>query len=359
MPGFQVTRVPCGQDQARYIEGITAADGERLRGMRKTILDLKLGVLEEAEPLLRSAVPGDCWTNYLPLFRNALTVEEAVFCVRLDQIYQGQPDQQEPTDSLITAMLGYEGPLQPGGLTNIIELIGHVEKEITIGTMHQTRVALEYLVTNVDGGPALLRTNSWPYFFLVGCDDREVLDHAIDVFRQCDEREAAFWPEFRDRASLALANELDREVVARVRARPATAEELRLNVQTYAEFARSFLLMSGRLPLIQITALESFPECGTGPAAERPLGEHLSNNRQRLGNQIPRSAGKDLSRFGRPVLHLLTRPEPKPELHGKPAQECKDPLSSKNAEALGCVGGGRCRRIWGPTACLTRCGRTC
>ena len=249
-----ISRVPGRQEEADIVVGIREAEADRLHDLREKILDLKIAVLAVAEHFLASAGKGDFWSQCLPLIRSALTADEAEFCMRIDLAYREIPEKWKNTHPILWWQGGYDGPVNPGGFSSIVELIGHVEKECTIGTMHQTREALGDLVVDEEGKRVLVRSvggDEWVYFDFVDSGNVEIVDRAVDVFRECEGRETAFWGVFQPRVSSDLARVLDREVGVRTRVQPDIAEPLQLHIQTYAEWAKNQIMAGRGLPTLQ------------------------------------------------------------------------------------------------------------
>ena len=94
-----------------------------------------------------------------------------------------------------------------------------MQKEKTIGTMHETRQLLGDLVINLEGKRVVdFYDDEWGYFDAVWSGDVEVVNRAIEIFLGLDAREVDFWAEFNDRVSSSLAANLDREIEVRLRA---------------------------------------------------------------------------------------------------------------------------------------------
>jgi hypothetical protein len=249
---FGISRVPCHQEEADLIPGIDAVAADRLRDLRPRILDLKINVLAAAADFLVSTGTDDFWSQCLPLFRETVTDDDAGFCARMDGAYREIPEKWKGIHRILWWQAGYDGPINPGGFSSILELVGHVQKESTIGTMHETREILGDLVVNEEGKRALAAGHDeWAYLECLQTGNIEVVDRAIEVFRERDGRESAFWTGYQKRVSSSLTAELDREVGVRLRVRPGIAEEFRLNVQTYAELAKSRLAAGLGLPTFE------------------------------------------------------------------------------------------------------------
>jgi hypothetical protein len=94
----------------------------------------------------------------------------------------------------------------PGGLTNLLDAVGHVEEEIRVGALASTRQSLG---DAVEHDPEGQRSFAWgcpsdPYFGFVGCPDQARLEAALDAFPGLEARARAFRGEYRERVNRAL-----------------------------------------------------------------------------------------------------------------------------------------------------------
>jgi hypothetical protein len=184
------TKVHCRERDADLLPGITSVDAERLHVLRDTIFKIKLRVLAVAEQFLKSEAADDMWPKCLPIIREHLTSDDVEFCVRVDRLYDQIVLGWNNMDPNLWCDGGYEGPTEPGGLTSILTLIWHVQKERTIGTMHRTREALGDLVVDQEGRHLLsVRDKKWGYFEFVNRSTLEKLHQAIDIFCEFDGQE--------------------------------------------------------------------------------------------------------------------------------------------------------------------------
>jgi hypothetical protein len=140
------------------------------------------------------------------------------------------PDEWRNIDSIVALMAGYDGPVQPGGFTELIELIGYIEKEKIIGTMDKTRQALGDLFVNHEGCSRVLAPGSFGAYFSFDGEDHVVLNAAIDTFLERDSIESDFWRRFLDRAPFAIKTQLSRT------APNSFAGILQLKIETFENF---------------------------------------------------------------------------------------------------------------------------
>jgi len=215
---FSPRRVPCREREADLVAGISAADGDRLRVLREKVFEIKAAVLAAAELFLESGETDGIWTKCLPIIRGGgLTAGDVEFCTRMDRAYQETQFGWNNVHSLLWWGAGYDGPINPGGFTSIVELIWHVQKECAIGTMHRAREALGGLVVDEEGRRVLSADDEeWAYFEYVSDPTADFLHRAIEILRQSADREVTAWQEFQVRVTSDLAKELEREVTIRI-----------------------------------------------------------------------------------------------------------------------------------------------
>ena len=233
-PVIGIAFAPCQQHEADFIANLTPADAGYLVDLRERILDVKVAVLAEAAQFLRSPDQDDLWGRCVSHFKNApITADDAKFLISMDRIYVEPPREWKTVHPRIAQLLGYDGPCEPGGVTALFELIGHVQKEQTIGTMHKTREALGDLVIVEEGRPRLGdAVGPWSYFRIIGERDQTLIDRAIDIFRECDDREHYFWQQFQGRIVAAIENELACRIPG------SFAHRLQLTMQTFRNSQR-------------------------------------------------------------------------------------------------------------------------
>ncbi|MFO0823777.1 MAG: hypothetical protein U0792_11775 [Gemmataceae bacterium] len=139
----------------------------------------------------------------LDLLRQEFTAADVEFYVGQDG--RGVSSMADPTTA--------DDPRSPGGLTDWLELVGHVEQELTVGTLAAARAALtartrEMLHDLIRGGTD---RDSVPqqrlYLALHGRAERRGLDAAIDEITGRRAAGEAFWADFRERVTSAIRQE--------------------------------------------------------------------------------------------------------------------------------------------------------
>lgn len=147
--------------------------------------------------------------------------------------------------------------LNPGGFSNILEVIRHYTQELTLGTYAHTRQALGDLVeSNPPHRPELLVRS---YYKVVGRPERQRLDAAIDVFLSLMPGALDLAADYARWINEALANEFSDEVIVRVRVKRPLAHKLEPQVRTFAEWVKAQLETTGSVPQLSLTALTVAP----------------------------------------------------------------------------------------------------
>jgi hypothetical protein len=203
-------------------------DAEQLADLRPKVFDLRRRVLCHMASAIRDRDPQTLWSRCLEEVTQCLDDVAAEFLLRMDLRYGGYSARSAP--------LG-DGKLRRGaacgGLTTLFELIGHVEKELLIGTLAKTRDALEdaigldhlqrpRMVTELhrpDRFPTLPSISANPYLDLVAAGKGDQTRRALDLFAIKDAEEPVFWASFRDRAEKALSSQFKTLVGVRVKQR--------------------------------------------------------------------------------------------------------------------------------------------
>ena len=218
-------------------ESLDPADADRLEASRGKVLAAKVAVLERLATALRRRDAKGLWPNCLQVLTEAFLADEVDFFLRIDRSYTG-------FDVLSGAVIDEDADLIAGGLTDLLEVVGHCEKELSLGTMDRTKRRFQA----VPDGLAL-----HSYYEAVGQPWRRDVDTALDRFIELDTQDLAFWNGFRQRVNEALENEFSEEVVIRTRIKRKLRAKFEPQVATFAEWQKAQLEATGALPVLQLT----------------------------------------------------------------------------------------------------------
>jgi hypothetical protein len=268
----------------RGIDEIAAEDAARLAASRTKFFELKVKVVRRVIKALRDGDPASLWPDCLSALVDALTGEEAEFFLRMDRFYIG-------FDVRTGETLAGEADLVAGGLTDLLEVVGHCEKELTLGTIDRTVRAIAAIQE-----AASIRS----YYAAVGQPWRSDLDAALDLFVELECREASFWAGFRRRVNDALENEFYEEVVIRIPVRRKLVTKFEPQLRTFAQWQKAHLEATGALPTLILSSSEP-PTIGEEHVFRRE-GEYWTL--QYDGRQVRMKHAKGLA----DLAILLSRP---------------------------------------------------
>lgn len=176
----------CSYHEASLLRGMDPADAERLEAERARFFAARMSVLEELQqPCQRSDGDG-LLKRCLEILDQQLTRETMLFLLRMDAWYLDRDVRNR--DHLET-----DCEWAPGGLTNLLEVVGHVVVETHIGQFDQLVRALPNEIRRaiVRGG---LESNYC--LSVVSRSDRCILDAAFDEFERQVEATGSRWGDY-------------------------------------------------------------------------------------------------------------------------------------------------------------------
>jgi hypothetical protein len=198
------TKLDCGYDGVPFMPRIKGADGCRLETLRPTCFNVKAKIAALVAKAARRRHVDHLWADCLEVLTKAFLAEDVQFLLKMDlQYLQGEllDDWHEMTG------IHYS----PGGLTNLLLVAGHVEKELTLRTLSEAKTALcdlPKMVAERDES----RSVSHPYLLLIGRPKLSQIDRALDDMAQNCDREREFWEGFRQRVWNACKREFQATV---------------------------------------------------------------------------------------------------------------------------------------------------
>jgi len=260
----------CDYADASLIQEIEADEATRLEQLRPRLLALKQAVLRRLSRAQRSDSAEGLWDDCLSILTDTdsdgVWAEEADFLISIDNRFGGSSE--SPADSATEASCRF-GPLPcaNGGLSDLLKVIGHFEKELTIGTMDKTATALRNLEPKVRQGS---------YWQLLGTTVSRDLDSALSEFARLEQEEEAFWREYEYRVNEAIRRKFRVEEGGTwVPREMATDPDFRHMRASFVAQVRDHKLETGYLPSVSVGAQAATvePQVETQPppvAEERP-----------------------------------------------------------------------------------------
>lgn len=227
------------EDAARTVH-LDEQDAARVEAGRASFLDLEITVLNALAKGLRRGDATKLWEESLTLITEALPADDAAFYLRMDQWGYGYDIASGKGEGK-----GYLS-VRPGGLTNLLSVIGHCEKELTIGTMDHAKGQLLQAI------PDDVPVSS--YFQAVGQPWQQEQDRALDQLVEFMVQEDSFWTEFQKRVNSAIENEFYAVVVIRTKVKQKLVHLFEPQLRTFAEWNRAHLELTGSLPVLQLSA---------------------------------------------------------------------------------------------------------
>jgi hypothetical protein len=213
----------CSYEDADYLQGMAPADAKRLEQDRERIFEVKLQVMK----LLAAAGDGEVstlWKAAVNVLTERFNANEIEFYFAMDRYYVNA-DAGSGTDRIPDQLM------EPGGLTNILEVLGHHEAELTYRVFDDAKRALPTdLVERIEARDG---NHKWCYLGLLATADQEHFDKAIDKMVSNAAVVATFWKGFGQRVRDAIRT--DFRVLVEVEMWPKHAQALKVLVQDYAD----------------------------------------------------------------------------------------------------------------------------
>lgn len=234
-------------DEGSFFDFLGEKEANFLEEGRKKIFDLKINILQELSRSIQSRRSSRLWDNCLELMTKSLTSEQVECYLHIDRLFSGYDIR---SDQIISQEVD-ESPLVAGGVSALLDLIGHCWKEIDIGTIARTREALADLITFDQLGFPVVKIRH--YFQALRLPEREIIDEAINVFLELCENEGAFRHTYREIVNEALENEFYKEIIVRTKVRRKFIHTFEPQVITFADWMKAHLETTGRIPDLSLS----------------------------------------------------------------------------------------------------------
>ena len=290
---------PLAVADLEFLPGLDHDSARLIENSRSHFLELEINVLRTLADSLRARDAKTLWDRCLRLLIEALTADQVRFYLEMDQWFYGYDIGlgKGEGDGYLSVF--------PGGLSNLLMLIGHCEKELRVGALDCTMRLIPSV--RVDGAP--FRS----YFQAVGQPWHEDLDRALDQYIERLAHEVPFWDAYQARVKAAIERELRVTVPFTVCVPGKFATTIESQIRSLIEYFVNTLDCTGTLPLIQPTLQFKSPDaqpndrCGAfsreRPAARRPPG--LTNvSAEDFAEQLPSIYSDVHQRFRRRPTYL-------------------------------------------------------
>ena len=241
----------CTSEEADYLPGLKPEDAARLETDRPTFFEIKVEVLRRLAKALQDRNADNLWEKCLEFLVGRLTADEVRFYLRMDAYYLEAYSRGSRKNAC--------RKLLPGGLTDLLEFVGYVGKEVRVGTMAKTRQALADVSPLHEGGgrPFDGLDAQRAYFESIKRYGPTILDRALDQFLTLTEQEAGFWTAYWRQISDYVVRRFfpDGSVKAAVAAISANTRQRFL--QSFAELSACSLEVTHEEPWVPIIPPEA------------------------------------------------------------------------------------------------------
>jgi hypothetical protein len=191
-------RLQCEYHEADLLRVLDPDDVPRLEAARAILHPLKVAVLRTLAHAARARDADGVWPRCWGLVAEALPRPERLFLLGADRRYLETDATRGGLDEARRKMI-------PGGLSDLLEVVGHVEAEARFGSLARTREALGPLVTREPHPRLRVTGDGHAYFyFLRRPANRRRVDEALEEYVLRDGEVRCFWAEYRRRVQRAV-----------------------------------------------------------------------------------------------------------------------------------------------------------
>jgi len=189
----------CSYEGAPVLEILTSEEAEYLSKNRRKLFVLKIELLKELLESLQSGDITNLINKFLSLVTKIYNEKEMEFYINTDNAYIEAKIYPGENFSV------WHRPVT-GGITDLLEVIGHYQKELSIGTLAKTRAALGQIISfdRLRNSPSNGSEITSPYFKCLALGVKKELDEALDLFLSLQSQEEIYWAEYRSRVRQAL-----------------------------------------------------------------------------------------------------------------------------------------------------------
>jgi hypothetical protein len=204
-------------------------------------LKAKLRILRILDSALRRKDAAGLWQKCLLALTENLTANQVEFLFKSELCYTYFDIRTGQTADFFSAM-------NAGGLADILSIIGHCEKEITLRTFSRTRDRLADVVRDDRLNAPRLKVKSYFEALRLGYD--KCLDDAYNEFQSTNVDEKLFWDHFIDRLNSAVKSEFKSDVIIHKQVKSKHVAKFEPKMTQFAQHLDSSLELNGEFPNI-------------------------------------------------------------------------------------------------------------
>ncbi len=227
----------CDYEDAANIKGFTAQDIARIEGIRESLLQLRIRCLEILLGAIEKGTASRIWPECVAVLTSSLSEQQVDGLLDIERRYGGWP-----SDWPHLWMLGRHAFFDNcAGFSDLIEVIGHVDSEITVG--RHARLCEEF-------GEEVEMLEAESYYQCCDEDDVERLDRMLREEMELSLKESQYLKQ-QERSLEDLWPEFPAELHTSIKV-----------PQDHAERASRFLDGAGDFAVVRIAAGEPLPDVG-------------------------------------------------------------------------------------------------
>ena len=245
----------CYSDAAR-LPSLTKSQAARLDELREPVFQARVDVLKR---LLDGVYDGDAhrlWDDCLGVLTGKFTREDVAFLLEMDEHLSGQTI-SERTPYLWVRAHG----IHNAGLTDLLAVVAHVEKELVIGPLHKTATRVDEVYDR--------RGELSSYFQLAAHAKRETLDEALDEFAKLNEEAGECLEGFAARLEDALRSAFPQSFTITTLMTAQEAQQYGRPLEAAVKFCTETIRATGSMPLVTLAARPERADSAE-PTADQP-----------------------------------------------------------------------------------------
>jgi len=227
--------------------------------------------------------PEVLWRDSKAALIKYLSADEAYFLMEIDSS-QKSSEYAHPK-SLLSAK---------GGLSALLSLVGHCEKELRIGTMAKTCGALGELIHKDECGLPYLIFGS--YYEVLGKPEQHKVESACDMLTELEGQEREFWGEYEERVNSAIDEEFEIDVTVTKRPKPGYHSDYKTAIEAFGTMPLMTAEEVGRVLSVPEKTVMNLARAGDLP-------------RHKIGTKTVRFSTADVAEYIRRARVTLEREE--------------------------------------------------
>ena len=273
----------CAHEEAPLASGLSLKDAARLESLRGRFFDARAEVLRTLVLCQREDDPEVLWRDSKAALIKYLSADEAYFLMEIDSS-QKSSEYAHPK-SLLSAKKG---------LSALLSLVGHCEKELRIGTMVKTCGALGELIHKDECGLPYLIFGS--YYEVLGKPEQHKVESACDMLTELEGQEREFWGEYEERVNSAIDEEFEIDVTVTKRPKPGYHSDYKTAIDTFGTMPLMTAEEVGRVLSVPEKTVMNLARAGDLP-------------RHKIGTKTVRFSTADVAEYIRRARVTLEREE--------------------------------------------------